>query len=494
MKYSQDSVEECEIVIGIIGPIGCNREMVIDIIAKLSKHYSYRAETVKMSSLIKDAVGVITPDEDQYGRVVTLMDAGYHLRFETKDNAFLAKLAAVRIHELRKGQHSKRVIYVVDSIKRPEEVNELKNVYGRGFYLFAVHSSEDSRDAYLQNHCNIQDASKREYLIERDKDEKGGHGQSTSDAFHLADFFLTENGNNQKVWHSLERFFDIIFGDPFRTPTFHEYAMFTAYTASIRSADLSRQVGAVVTRGTDIISTGANECPRPGGGSYWPLFDDENNRIFDVEDGRDYKRGHDPNAHEKERIVACLKDGLSPENVEMLEANIQKSGLNDLTEYGRVVHAEMDAILGCARRGVSCKESMLFCTTYPCHNCAKHIISSGIKQVVYVEPYPKSKAYEMHADSIRTDELGDATKILFIPFVGVGPRQFINFFSLSLSVGERIRRKVKGGSEKTVWKRASAKPRVKMYDVSYTQNEKELAEETRKNLEQCSATIRGRMA
>ncbi|MDN3612645.1 hypothetical protein QWZ16_23945 [Vibrio ostreicida] len=26
---------------------------------------------------------------------------------------------------------------------------------------------------------------------------------------------------------------------------------------------------------------------------------------------------------------------------------------------------------------------------FPCHNCAKHIVASGIKRVVYVEPYPK---------------------------------------------------------------------------------------------------------
>ena len=119
-------------------------------------------------------------------------------------------------------------------------MNELRNIYGGGFYLFAVHSAENKRQDYLKNHCLIHEKKRRESLIETDKDDKIGHGQSTSEAFHLADFFVTENGNNTKIWNSIERSFDIIFGDPFKTPTFHEYAMFMAYAASTRSADMSR--------------------------------------------------------------------------------------------------------------------------------------------------------------------------------------------------------------------------------------------------------------
>jgi deoxycytidylate deaminase len=76
----------------------------------------------------------------------------------------------------------------------------------------------------------------------------------------------------------------------------------------------------------------------------------------------------------------------------------------DITEFGRPVHAEMEAILSCARIGISPKMGTLYCTTFPCHNCAKHIVAAGIKRVVYVEPYPKSKAEKLHSDSLNTGQ------------------------------------------------------------------------------------------
>lgn len=472
MDFRQNSNEPSELVIGLIGPIGCNRKMVIETISRLAIHYSYRTEQIRLSEIIKAHVSVPTTVEDEYARVSNLMSAGNALRTRTDDDSILAKLAAVEISKVREHQKDRKVIYIIDSLKRPEEIDELRNIYGEGFYLFAIHSAENLRDSYLQNQCSILDEAKRKNLIERDKDEKAGHGQSTSEAFHLADFFLAEDGNNVRLWNSTKRFFDIIFGHPFKTPTFHEYSMFMAYAASMRSADLSRQVGAVITHGNDILSTGANECPKPTGGTYWPLFKRTDNTIYDAPLGRDYMNGIDRNGKEKQDIIDALKHGIPEEVLSILERNIKSSGLKDITEYGRVVHAEMDAILGCAKRGISCQGAVIFCTTYPCHNCAKHIIASGIKKVLFIEPYPKSKAFDMHRDAIRVPGDPEDEKVLFIPFVGVGPRQFVNLFSLTLSRGEKITRKEGNTYKKANWERKSAKPRVKNFPISYIEGEK----------------------
>ena len=66
--------------------------------------------------------------------------------------------------------------------------------------------------------------------------------------------------------------------------------MFFAFSSALRSADLSRQVGAVIAKDSEIISTGANDCPSAGGGLYWPTRNNEG-EIEDYEEGRDYKRG-----------------------------------------------------------------------------------------------------------------------------------------------------------------------------------------------------------
>ncbi|MBC7622856.1 MAG: cytidine deaminase [Aeromicrobium sp.] len=481
MNFRQSSSDPSELVIGIIGPIGCNRKLVLDTITTLAKHYAYEAEHVKVSKLIEDNADVAVTADDQYVRVTNLIKAGNELRRRTDDNSVLAKLAAGKISEIRRGKEGRRNIYVIDSIKHPEEVDELRHIYGASFYLFAVHSSQLQREHFLWNECLIHDQARIAALIARDNeerhdDERLEYGQSTSDAFHRADFFLTEDGNSRKVWNTTQRFLDAIFGDPFRTPTFNEYAMFMAYGSSMRSADMSRQVGAVITRDKDILSVGANECPKPFGGTYWPNYNSETGEISDTAKGRDYKRGVDRNAKETQLMIACLVDGLSDGPLQKLKKNIQKSGLSDITEFGRVVHAEMDAILGCARRGITCDDSTIFCTTFPCHNCAKHIVASGIAKVVYIEPYPKSKAFDMHDDAVRSpDDIAEPERVLFVPFVGVGPRQFADLFSLTLSAGARIRRKEKGSINVVAWKRSTAVPRVKCYPVSYLDNENDAA-------------------
>src|SRR5205814_10484559 len=120
-----------------------------------------------------------------------------------------------------------------------------------------------------------------------------------------------------------------------------------------------------------------------------------------------------------------------------------KSSLRWITEYGRAVHGEMEAILTCARLGISVHGNYLYVTTFPCHNCTRHIIASGIRRVYYVEPYPKSKAHYLHSDAMcfDEDEAARKGKIPFLPYVGIGPRRYLDFFSMDLSSGTRIERK-----------------------------------------------------
>ena len=51
------------------------------------------------------------------------------------------------------------------------------------------------------------------------------------------------------------------------------------------------------------------------------------------------------------------------------------------------VHAEQNAITDCAKRGVSCDESTAFITHYPCLNCLKLLIASGINKIYYINDY-----------------------------------------------------------------------------------------------------------
>lgn len=59
------------------------------------------------------------------------------------------------------------------------------------------------------------------------------------------------------------------------------------------------------------------------------------------------------------------------------------------------VHAEQNAIIQAAKLGVSVDGATLYCTHQPCSICAKMIINSGIKRVVFKEGYPDDFSMEM---------------------------------------------------------------------------------------------------
>jgi deoxycytidylate deaminase len=273
----------------------------------------------------------------------------------------------------------------------------------------------------------------------------------------LADVFVPMENYS----HELGRFLDLIFGSPAITPTAEEQAMFMAYAASLKSGDLSRQVGAAVidSRG-DLLSVGCNDAPKAQGGLYGP----------EPNADRDIERKEDSNEVEKIGMIRRILKALDRDEMSTSEAKalLKPTGLIDITEFGRSVHAEMEALLACVRTGNSVRGATLYATTFPCHNCCRHIIGSGIDKVVYIEPYAKSKASMLHRDAISVDEVLEG-KIPFVPFIGVGPRRYFDLFSLKLSTGYPIERKADG--KLIAWERASAPPRLQLQPSSYLERE-----------------------
>ena len=61
----------------------------------------------------------------------------------------------------------------------------------------------------------------------------------------------------------------------------------------------------------------------------------------------------------------------------------------------RSVHAEMNAILQCARVGVSCNGAIMYCTSSPCIRCANAIVNAGIKSIWYKDIYREDTDYKV---------------------------------------------------------------------------------------------------
>lgn len=469
---------DTEIVIGLVGAVGTQLSRVVEVITDRLNAFSYTTKEIRVSG---DVISVLFDDipsefPSEYDRITTFIEKGNRARAISSDNSILALGVCGEIFRDREQDEQRtvkpmhRVAYIVNSLKHPDEVTRLRNIYTDGFYLIGVHANRDTRRDYLIRQKNIDDAHADE-LIARDEDEVEGHGQHTRNTFHLADFFI-HLGNDEARWrNSVFRILDLMFGHPYITPTFDEYAMFMAFASALRSADLSRQIGAVIARDNEIIATGANDCPKPGGGLYWPEYKDDSHEYIDSPNGRDYTRGGDSNRNEQKKIIDGVLDGLDEGTDKgKVEVALQVSRIGDLTEYGRVVHAEMEALLFCARNAVDARDATLYTTTFPCHNCAKHIIAAGMRRVVYVEPYPKSKAIDFHDDAITQEESTSSHLVAFVPFVGIGPRKFFDLFSMRLGAGFEMIRKKEDGSVLD-WQRDRAYARIQMFPCSYLEKE-----------------------
>jgi deoxycytidylate deaminase len=466
-----------ELVFALVYPVGTDYSAVKQTLENYIKHYRYEPNVIQLSKSITEIAGKIglgkIEEADEAERIHSLMTAGNELCKLAQDPAFIVKGAIGEISRKRPPIETSlpqeplpRVAHILLSLKRPEEVELLRAIYGPGFYLIGVFASEQDRLQYLTKDKNIS-RSGASNLMRRDEDEDVPFGQRSRDTFQLSDIFI-QLGSDQFKPH-LQRFLDLIFGKPFLTPEPDEHAMFFAYSASLRSGQPARQVGAAIrASGGDIIAVGCNDVPVAGGGLYWPGDNDN----------RDHIRGFDSNDMEQ---LAISKDvlrklNLDPENKTALK-QIKNSRLMDITEYGRAVHAEMDALLACMRVGVSPVGGSLFTTTFPCHNCTRHIIASGIKRVVYIEPYPKSLAAKLHDDSIelpgtrRFSKRDSRFRVPFQPFVGIGPRRFFDLFSMKLSQGSALKRKREDG-RLSPWKRDESNPRIQMSTTSYIQREK----------------------
>jgi len=440
-----------EVVIGLVGPVGIDLDPIVDVLARRLEAVEYKASQVRLSAQIEKFFGVDHSDLPEDQRIKKLMDAGTRLREDSERGEAVALLAIAEIRRIRKQEMNGSAegnAYILRSLKHPDEVETLRAVYGKGFFLISAYAPREVRVSAMaekvtrSQHGNPNHSrEKAEFIVERDEQEEDKDlGQDVKDAFPLADLFI--DARDKKSFEpEIRRFIELIFGNLFHTPTRDEHGMYHARSAALRSSDLGRQVGAAIASPSgELLALGCNDVPKAGGDLYWP---------GDEGDARDFQRGFDPIVEERKQILSeflarLQKAGILAEPYADAKAIVplvtalttgekrkllKGARVMNLLEFGRCVHAEMAAITSAARLGVPIKSATLFTTTFPCHMCARHIVSSGIARVVYVEPYPKSRARHLHGDAIQVDaQKPVAGPVVFEPFVGIAPRQYQDIF------------------------------------------------------------------
>jgi len=510
------SATKPELVIGIVGPLGTPIPDVCQLIKQELASFDYSVHIIKVSSIlnfVKNVKGNLD-FSDEYRRIETHMTAGSQIRADTSRGDILARLTIPKIWKLREEENVRRgrendeltepadgTAYIINSIKNPDEINLFRNIYGNGFVLISAYEPKESRLSRLALILNTVKTGKGDSpgtlslkLLDRDHSEEnvGDFGQRVSDSFALSDL-VVDTREMKQCQVSIRRFFECFFGYPFHSPTKDEYGMYLAKGAALRSLDMSRQVGScILDEDGSLLAQGHNDIPKAGGGLYWE---------DDLEDGRDYSIGKDYSVEFRRQIVEEIVHGLSERDIinrewkkkpeDLVEYLYRGEGkeiwsdfmVSNLLEFGRPLHAEMSAILDGSKKGNSLLGATLYCTTFPCHLCARLIIGAGIKRVVYMEPYHKSKTELMYQDSISVDAKSKIPeKVNFTPFVGIAPGKFEKLFSWT---GKR--RQPNG--KPLEWEPLESTPRIKRYVNTYIEIEAQCVLHTEKILKASKITI-----
>lgn len=137
-------------------------------------------------------------------------------------------------------------------------------------------------------------------------------------------------------------------------PNWDEYFIEIADVVAKRSNCVSRKVGAVITVDNQIVSTGYNGAPKG--------------------------------------LHHCIDAGGCLRKLNKIESGTRQ-------EICRAVHAEQNAIISAAVKGVSIKGGTLYTNTYPCSICTRMIINAEIKKIVYDSDYSDPLAKEMLEES-----------------------------------------------------------------------------------------------
>jgi hypothetical protein len=147
------TVDNPEIVIGLVGPIGVDLNTIIAYLKEALNKVQYASEVIHITRVMEDILPQVKVDESSYGnRYRSLIKQADQIRQGAQNHAALSCLSISEIRRLRAkinntgpDQPALGTAYIIRQLKREEEINLLREVYGRKFIQISVFSDKDER-------------------------------------------------------------------------------------------------------------------------------------------------------------------------------------------------------------------------------------------------------------------------------------------------------------------------------------------------------------
>ena len=311
------------ITIGITGTLGAGKGTIVDYLVKEKGfvHFSVRdfiTQEIERRGMPvnRDSMTIVGNDLRKQHSPSYITDELYKQAQETGKNC------------------------IIESVRTPLEVSELRK--HSNFYLFAIDADAKVRYERIVVRGSSTDNVSFETFIaneQREMTSDDPNKQNLKACIEQADYLFSNDGNFEDLHQKIEEVLDKIM---YKRPSWDEYFMELANTASKRATCDRGRSGCVIVKNRHVLVTGYVGSP-----AGLPHCDEV---------------GH------------------------LFSKTIHNDGTIS-NHCIRTVHAEQNAICQAARRGIALEGATLYCRMTPCRTCAMLIINCGIKRVVCERKY-----------------------------------------------------------------------------------------------------------
>ncbi|MFJ5372950.1 anti-phage dCTP deaminase [Pectobacterium versatile] len=331
------------------------------------------------------------------------------------ENVFHLPETINRIIKILRSINDKTFI-VIDAIRNPYEVKFFRDRYS-AFHLVSINAQDKDRKKYLQNvhkftsdqleDLDIRESGRKSNI--NTSEENAPYKEEKKDAYfefisqnvkrciEISDIHLF-NSRNELENHNILKaqlawYISLMLHPGLITPTAMERVMQIAFTAKLNSGCLSRQVGAVVTDNNNSVKAiGWNDVAKGQVPCSLRSLDGVINN-FDKITYSEFER-NDKKFREKAKnkllIFKSKGDKISGYNFSYCFKTLKNSvDLDKNQVHTRALHAEENAFLQISKYGgMGIEGGKLYTTASPCELCAKKAYQLGIKDIVFIDPYP----------------------------------------------------------------------------------------------------------
>lgn len=318
------------ITIGITGTLGAGKGTIVDYLVKEKGfvHFSVRdfiTQEIERRGMPvnRDSMTIVGNDLRKQHSPSYITDELYKQAQETGKNC------------------------IIESVRTPLEVSELRK--NSNFYLFAIDADAKVRYERIVVRGSSTDNVSFETFIaneQREMTSDDPNKQNLKACIEQADYLFSNDGDFEDLHQKIEEVLDKIM---YKRPSWDEYFMELANTASKRATCDRGRSGCVIVKNRHVLVTGYVGSP-----AGLPHCDEV---------------GH------------------------LFSKTIHNDGTIS-NHCIRTVHAEQNAICQAARRGIALEGATLYCRMTPCRTCAMLIINCGIKRVVCERKYHKGAESE----------------------------------------------------------------------------------------------------